>query len=780
MKLLSRFCLCAALFSATGLIRGANLPSPCLEKKPTDRAFQAGAFSIFQTYAQGASAEAGDGVPQDYQKAVSIYRSACADGATGNGAVACIALARLLDAGKGVEKNAKQADKIFRVSCYNPDSPTITTARCYAGRWRDECRGGRGQSCFLAASVFLPQNGSMLALLPPLTQAAADWYERGCALNDPQSCYSLTELRGGADPGVLDAARNVGLLEKSCHKHHIASCLRLAEISRHSFTTKLLSGDQRKWLRTACRHDLHQACMHQFYLDDCAAGQGSSCIWAARAYSPRLALIAPSGKRDDRAPDKRKKVGNDPVPEFRIVYSDVEFPRDNWYQTYAVMFSDEAQTGRLLDRACSLKNQLGCRYFGWWLAGEAKPDLSALKVAAASLKNDCQGKITGACYPADRIACDAGGSEACLEAARAVEALYWDADLTFPLLERGCRAGQYESCWMLASGLHYGTPASFQLTAGCRKSAQELGNTDAKKRCHAGDADACRRAVWRFDEYPAAWADAVGTPDYQRACDGANPTPGDFAAPLYARACRKGDGAACRKRGGTVERECDARVPGDPREEDPVPEIIWYRRGCILGDREACSWFVERLHGDEKYWRDNLLACEHDIAEACFHATRRPPGAPQLAAQADYFAFVNKSCRLGYAEACDSIARDGWTGVSEAERIPVFRQACDAGDDRSCARLLLAKRCSSGDALACAQSAVWRDKPELADTACDQGEPLGCWLEGIRRFHSGKIEERRSSRPLLKKACDGGVPMACGALLPPIYSGLGIPPKRKT
>lgn len=146
----------------------------------------------------------GKGLDADYEKAREIYEKACAldDG------FGCQHLGRIYVRGKGVAKDEKQAFQYFKKGCDLRDRRSCEMLKSMnfqpaegpaSGNYKEAveyfergCHDGRGPGCRERGRG--PRPDRFRGGRPEHIQDSLKFFEKGCSLNDAESCHNLSRI----------------------------------------------------------------------------------------------------------------------------------------------------------------------------------------------------------------------------------------------------------------------------------------------------------------------------------------------------------------------------------------------------------------------------------------------------------------------------------------------------------------------------------------------------------------------------------------------------------
>jgi hypothetical protein len=156
--------------------------------------------------------------------------------------------------------------------------------------------------------------------------------------------------------------------------------------------------------------------------------------------------------------------------------------------------------------------------------------------------------------------------------------------------------------------------------------------------------------------------------------------------------------------------------------------------------------------------RDESVACRPSGAAA--QAVGVVPGAREFLA--DAATALEASCKSGSAWDCNTVGfmlQQGYGGAKDPVRgVQLFDQACKAGVRAACVNLQEYGRAAAAAAVS--------GTAEEHDKGCSAGDMRSCLLLGrIYETGQGVDKDLIKAIRLYKRACDGGVPIGCGAIL---------------
>jgi TPR repeat protein len=385
--------------------------------------------------------------------------------------------------------------------------------------------------------------------------------------------------------------------------------------------------------------------------------------------------------------------------------------------------------------------------------------------------------------------------------------------------EAACRAGDVESCSVLAELVRVHDPA-----------AADAYNAKA---CDAGYLYACVQLGADLLLGSANQPDAAaGVARLRQACEAGEPrgcaTLGTAyvsgigvevdlreAIDLYERGCKVGDGYACGSLGlmvslgSGVERDleragqlfataCEAgdalacgnlgwmHLRGIGFAQDRNGGAALLNSACDEGDGRSCYRLglheaeQGKVHGADRLWQ---RGCELGSADACtalsvsFIDSEVHEGDQQLAID-----LARYGCQEGSAAGCTlagQIYALGWNIESNrATAEAYFRYACDLGDVDGC-EVLATWLSDATEAGGEGESAkLWARGRSLRERSCESGNLEDCVVLGayyVRGLGIEKDFERAVA--LFGKACDAGMMMACTQRAQILITGTGVAPK---
>ena len=394
--------------------------------------------------------------------------------------------------------------------------------------------------------------------------------------------------------------------------------------------------------------------------------------------------------------------------------------------------------------------------------------------------------------------CEAGSSLACLwfgNYQRKGIAVARNPDGAHKAYLRACELGSAYTCTMISKFYEDGrsvedrrTTAEFERLAcgkskDCNKSGHQLDEEEKaqletslntwKMECSRGDAAQCANAGIALYR--------TGRTDSQQE-----------ALPILKLGCEGGSAAACTqlayahyhgKGGGSQElaaptavRACDLNSADGctlaatlaKRASAPAARVIsMYRKGCFLGDGEACGKGGDLLEG-AKADHDALVMFEHgcDLEDNWSCNQRR-------FRRLDLERFTS-TCRAGVPDACEALGglyEEGKTvDKSAATARQWYRQGCDLGHAGSCASLAWMMGTAKDN------EAERAPALDLARKSCDAGSGFGCTVLGI--FLDSKFAGERDQAGAAQsfaKACELGWSQGCNLAGQALSSGAGVP-----
>ncbi len=420
-----------------------------------------------------------------------------------------------------------------------------------------------------------------------------------------------------------------------------------------------------------------------------------------------LALLIAAPLRAQDADGEAPPPGPMPVP---FAYSEKDAPERAEYKKSPRRIALEAAAAAQAEQGCDAGEQAACAALGRaYLEGEGKPQNRP--VAELLLREACSAGEARACADLGTLfqqigrdgakdfgmemqarACNLGALDVCAGIAEAIESGAWAAPENGPAAAEAlrrdlCARGGQAACFALAER-EFGsadTPA-----------AQAAALARLESLCDAGSAGACSMLLARSEGPDAERREPLG------------------------KACRAGDGLACRWLGEVV----FAETAGPPETRRAAMEL--FERACDL-DRNLCE-------------------TEHDIATA-----------PALAA----------GCAAGDQSQCAELGKIYNNGMSPLSRPDAAQRllggACDGGVTDACwpAALTLTGRRAAEAPLA----------PEEIDTAmrwalaaCD-ADPRRCRDLGDQLIRGeGLLVDRPRGYALISQACERGVERGCRTL----------------
>lgn len=392
--------------------------------------------------------------------------------------------------------------------------------------------------------------------------------------------------------------------------------------------------------------------------------------------------------------------------------------------------------------------------------------------------------------------------------------------------EAACRAGDVESCSVLAELVRVHDPAAADAYNGkacdggylyaCVQLGVDLllgsaatpdaaaGVARLRQACEAGEPRACATLGTAYVSGVGVEADPHAAIDlYEQGCragDGyACGSLGlmyslgsgverdlDRAGKLFAKACEAGDALACGNLGWM-----HLRGIGFPQDRDGGAALLG--SACESGDGRSC--YRLGLHEAERaqtrkadqLWR---RGCELGSADACtalsvsFIDGEMHEGDQRLAID-----LARYGCQEGSAAGCTlagQIYALGWnTQSNRATAEAYFRYACDLGDVDGCEVLAtwLSDPPSDGaDATGgtaatdrAAESAkLWKRGRDLRERSCEQGNLEDCVVLGAYYVRGLGVEKNFERAVVLYgKACDAGLHMACTQRAQILITGTG-------
>jgi hypothetical protein len=229
---------------------------------------------------------------------------------------------------------------------------------------------------------------------------------------------------------------------------------------------------------------------------------------------------------------------------------------------------------------------------------------------------------------------------------------------------------------------------------------------------------------------------------------------------------------------------CPAVVERFLADEDEAPLVVMeLERECDEGRADACLAFARFLVEGADVSHEPTRAielfdqgCRNDDLDACYrlgkvvaHGSPGPGDGRAVRA-------LRRACDDERPDACFVLAelvRHGRSGngggrdAQEAEAVPMYRQACEAGNTQSCRRV--------------ADHYVGRDDRaalvSLYDSMCSARQPHGCTLLAELYGRSDDAAELSRVGPLLERACADEDPGGCAALGRALMRGsFGIAP----
>jgi TPR repeat protein len=252
--------------------------------------------------------------------------------------------------------------------------------------------------------------------------------------------------------------------------------------------------------------------------------------------------------------------------------------------------------------------------------------------------------------------------------------------------------------------------------------------------CDKGDAQSCYHLAYRVLEGRDVPKDPA------------------LATRLFEKACSGGVAMGCYERAQEHMAERLQAKDDDARMKARLAAEALYTRACELGDGWAC-WSIS-----DWYLREG--------ASAVF---------PRDPARA--MALVRRSCNLGHAPGCATLARHMLEGEHTARDVPgavaLLQRACDGGKWQQCEAI--------GDLYRDGQGVL--ENPVLAiaayERACDQGGRRACHSAGVLYAKGeGVPEDLARARSLYEKGCPekGAAGWdACKSLGEALEMGLGGP-----
>jgi hypothetical protein len=201
------------------------------------------------------------------------------------------------------------------------------------------------------------------------------------------------------------------------------------------------------------------------------------------------------------------------------------------------------------------------------------------------------------------------------------------------------------------------------------------------------------------------------------------------------------------------------------------------RRRCDEGSADACRQLGEaHLHGrgverQEELARDLFeRACSGGAAAACTQLGllhhdpyRRGAAQPARAAQETALALFVRACEGGHAEGCrlSAYTQELLRALEERATAPLYRRACDLGDERACETV--------ASYLAWGQGGLTRNPARavaIRERLCRGGYIPSCHQLGIHylRGDDGVPRDEQRGLRLEQKACQAGLAAACAYL----------------
>jgi MYXO-CTERM domain-containing protein len=239
------------------------------------------------------------------------------------------------------------------------------------------------------------------------------------------------------------------------------------------------------------------------------------------------------------------------------------------------------------------------------------------------------------------------------------------------------------------------------------------------------------------------------------------------AAKMWERGCELGDGAGCRKRG------------RDFLKTDWKQARAWLERGCKANDGASCgilAYVLDKVDPPQPeeakpyYARsEKLLAaqCPGD-GFACFirgYFFEIGAGVPvDLGKALDAY---RRSCKAGYGEGCDQLARNlDKTKTNAAEAVDAYEKACRYDWASACGTA--AVRLANADKTNASTVPL-----ELAKHGCEL-DPKECYAYAeMYRVGQGTKEDPAMATSMYRDACNAGLQSACLKYATRAHDGVG-------
>ena len=479
---------------------------------------------------------------------------------------------------------------------------------------------------------------------------------------------------------------------------------------------------------------------------NCEAGGVASCRWLADAV--RLTLGPDAGELLAREYLTRACEREDSWACVERGVSLVVRPQseDEFLQGVAILEDEcDARSFRACDTLSRLHN-----------CAQASPAL--LVETDTRMRARCEDGNATACHAA--IGTGGGLSDELPTGAMAEQAV--------DFARRACDAGLVAGCGTLGTFLMGGLTGIAEWEAGAAL---------LQRACDAGNGLACSdRADFLAGEDPrtASLDDIIRL--YSRACigrvgsactivgsyhvsDEAEERSVQLATLFWRLGCNDGEPDSCARLGGAY----IGGGPGVPRDE--ASGLAYVESACAQDSVIGCFFLGGYLDARSRTPEEAqrvidafTFACEGGHVEACtnlaYALARGETGQPDFPEAARYF---GRACTRQHGEACRGLGtmmlEFGFDVVGEADVIPWFDTACEAGVEEGCfwAGYLIA----SGDLDTDRVEAV----PRLT-RSCEMGNALGC-LEAARLAFEFTPTDYEGITSILTRGCELGDPDTC-------------------
>jgi len=220
----------------------------------------------------------GNGVKIDYKKAYKYFKKNCKVDVDG-----CIAIGSLIEKGQGLEKNEKEAKRIYESICYESkntvachnlaaiytNSDTFKDTSKAIKIFKENCKNNYSKSCFNAGVYYL--KGIDPVKKDPLQ--ALEFFDKACDNNYAQACFNagvvvgITKKHKGK---IYDASH---LYQKSCDLGFWPACNNLGNAFMYGRGVSKDFGKARALFQKGCNNSVPDSCfsLAQIY----ALGKGA-------------------------------------------------------------------------------------------------------------------------------------------------------------------------------------------------------------------------------------------------------------------------------------------------------------------------------------------------------------------------------------------------------------------------------------------------------------------------------------------------------------------------